>query len=344
MKLETIRVKEAVGKVLSHDITRIVKGEFKGPAFRKGHIVTEGDIPELLRMGKENLYIMTLDPGELHEDQAGIRLGTAVAGDGITWRGPKESRVNLYAGCDGLLKVNVPALEVINEIPNVILGTLPNNSVVKTGDLLAGTKVIPLVVPESTVAGAEEIARDAGWVLRVISFRRYQVGVIITGSEVYQGRIKDGFGTVLRDKVESYGSTLLATEYAPDDAAVIADQIKRLTAEGAGLILVTGGMSVDPDDVTPTGIKLSGAVVEKYGAPTFPGAMFLLSYLGEIPILGVPACGMYFKTTILDLILPRLLAGERVTRKDIVALAHGGLCRGCSECRFPNCTFGKGTN
>jgi molybdopterin biosynthesis enzyme len=215
---------------------------------------------------------------------------------------------------------------------------------VKKGDLLAGTKVIPLVVPESIVARAEQIAREAGWVLKVLPFKHQRVGVIITGSEVYRGRISDSFGTVLRDKVGLYGSTLLGIEYAPDNAAVIAEKIRILIGQEARLILVTGGMSVDPDDVTPSGIKLSGAVVEKYGAPVFPGAMFLLAYLDDIPVLGVPACGMYYKTTILDLILPRLLIGERVTSKDIVALANGGLCRGCADCSFPNCTFGRGAN
>lgn len=344
MKLQTIKTEEAVGKVLSHDITKIVKGECKGAPFKKGHIIREEDIPELLKLGKENVYILDLEPGDVHEDEAGVRLGVAVAGTGVTWSGPKESRVNLFAGQDGLLKINVPALEAINELPDVILSTLPNNTVVHKGELLAGTKVIPLVVSEQTVSMAESICLEAGGVIKVLPFQKLKVGVIITGNEVYKKRIIDNFGPVIAEKVEAFGSTVMGTEYTPDDTEVIAEKIKQMAADGAGIIFVTGGMSVDPDDVTPNAIRLSGAKVEKYGAPALPGAMFMLAYLENVPVLGVPACGMFFKITIVDLILPRLLVGERVTRKDIIALAHGGLCRACPQCRYPNCTFGKGTN
>jgi len=344
MKLQTVRVEEAVGKVLSHDITKVVKGEFKGAPFKKGHIIKKEDVPELLKLGKENVYILDLEPSDVHEDKAGIRLGTAVAGDGVTWSGPKESRVNLYAAFEGLLKINIPALEAINDLPDVILSTLPNNTVVNKGDLLAGTKVIPLVVPEQTVLTAENICRQAGWVIKVLPFQKLKVGVVITGNEVYKKRIRDGFGPVITEKVESFGSTVMGIDYAPDDVEIIAAKINKMAAGGAGIVIVTGGMSVDPDDVTPKAIRLTGATVEKYGAPALPGAMFMLAYLGNIPVMGVPACGMFFKITIVDLLLPRLLAGERVTRKDIVALANGGLCRACPECRYPNCTFGKGTN
>jgi len=342
MKLKIIKAEEAVGKVLSHDITQIVKGEFKGAPFKKGQIIKQEDIPALLKLGKENIYILDLEPGDIHEDDAGVRLGTAFAGDGVTWSGPRESRVNLYAGCDGLLKINVPALEAINELPDVILSTLPDNMTVRKGELLAGTKVIPLVVPEQTVSTAEDICRQAGWIMRVLPFQRFKVGVVITGNEVYKKRIRDDFGPVITEKVESFGSKVMAVEFAPDNAEIIAAKINQMAGDGAGMIIVTGGMSVDPDDVTPNAIRLAGAKVEKYGAPALPGAMFMLAYLGNLPVMGVPACGMFFKITVVDLILPRLLAGERVTRKDIVALAHGGLCRSCIDCRYPNCTFGKG--
>lgn len=344
MRIQTVRVEEAVGKVLSHDITKIVKGESKGASFKKGHIIKIEDIPELLKLGKENIYILDLELTDVHEDNAGIRLGNAVSGIGTTWTGPRESRVNLYAEYEGLLKVNIPALEAVNDLPEVILSTLPNNTAVKKGDLLAGTKVIPLVVPEQTVLTAENICRQAGWVVKVLPFLSQKVGVVITGNEVYKKRVRDGFGPVIKDKVEAYGSSLLGVDFAPDDVEVIASKINKMAEDGADIIIVTGGMSVDPDDVTPKAIRLTGANVEKYGAPALPGAMFMLAYLGDIPIMGVPACGMFFKITIVDLLLPRLLAGERVTRRDIVALAHGGLCKACPECRYPNCTFGKGSN
>lgn len=342
MKLQTIRAEDAVGKVLSHDITKVVKEETKGVAFKKGHIIKEEDVPELLKLGKENIYILDLEPGDVHEDEAGIRLGNSAKGTGVIWRGPKESRVNLFADCDGLLKINVQALEEINDLPDVILSTLPNNTVVKKGEMLAGTKVIPLVVEEKTLAIAANICRQAGGIIKVIPFEKVNVGVVITGSEVYKKRIRDGFGPVITEKVKSFGSTILRIDYAPDDMEIIAEKIKKMADDGAGLIFVTGGMSVDPDDVTPNAIRLSGAKVEKYGAPALPGAMFMLAYLKDIPVMGIPACGMFFNVTVVDLIMPRLLAGERVTRKDIVALAHGGLCRACPECSYPNCTFGKG--
>ncbi len=344
MQLQTIRVEDAIGKILSHDITRIVKDESKGAAFRKGHIIREEDIPVLLGLGKENIYILEMEQDDIHEDEAGVRLGNAVAGDGVFCSEPRESRVNLLAAKAGLLKINIPALEAINDLPDVILSTLPTNMVVREGEMLAGTKVIPLIVPEQTVAAAEDICRQAGWVIKVVPFQKALVGVVITGNEVYKQRIRDGFGPVIREKVEAFGSTILGIEFAPDDREDIAAKIKQMAADGANLIFVTGGMSVDPDDVTPGAIRQTGAEVVKYGAPALPGAMFMLAYLDAVPVLGVPACGMFFKTTVVDLLLPRLLAGEKISRKDIVALAHGGLCRSCSPCNYPNCTFGKGSS
>ncbi|HPF43498.1 MAG TPA: molybdopterin-binding protein [Syntrophomonadaceae bacterium] len=342
MKLQTVEVQNSVGKMICHDITKVTRGEFKDAIFRKGHIVQPDDIPVLLKIGKENLYIMELDSGDIHEDIAGIRLGTAVAGNGIYWRGPKESKVSLYAEYDGLLKINVDALEAINDLPDVILSTLHNNSVVKKDDLLAGTKVIPLVVPEETVAVAENICREAGWVTEVVPFKSLKAGLVITGNEVYKQRIRDGFGPVIKEKMQVFGQDVLRIDYAPDDCEDISSKIKKMVDDGAGLVMVTGGMSVDPDDVTPKAISLTGAEVIRYGAPVMPGAMFMLAYLNNVPVMGVPACGMFFKTTIVDILLPRILVGERLTKRDITLLGHGGLCRGCETCRFPNCTFGIG--
>ncbi len=342
MKLQTVEVQNSVGKMICHDITRVARGEFKDAIFRKGHIVQPDDIPVLLKIGKENLYIMELESDDIHEDIAGIRLGTAVTGNGIYWRGPKESKVSLYAEHDGLLKINVNALEALNDLPDVILSTLHNNSVVKKDDLVAGTKVIPLVVPEETVAAAENICREASWVTKVVPFKSLKAGVVITGSEVYKQRIRDSFGPVIKEKMQAFGQEVLRIDYAPDDCEDITSKIKKMVDDGAGLVIVTGGMSVDPDDVTPKAISLTGAEVIRYGAPVLPGAMFMLAYFKDVPIMGVPACGMFFKTTIVDIILPRLLVGERLTKRDITLLGHGGLCRGCDTCRFPNCTFGVG--
>lgn len=344
MKQQTVKVEDAVGKVLSHDITKIVKGEFKGAPYRKGHVIREEDVPELLKLGKENIYILEFEENDVHEDDAALRLAAAVTSDdSIYWTGPKESRINFFAAFDGLLKVNIPALEAINDVPDVVLSTLTQNVPVKKDEMIAGTKVIPLVVPEGTLLNVENICRQEDWIIKVVPFRKQQVGVVITGSEVYKQRIKDEFKPVITKKMEAFGSSVMAVEYAPDDVDIISGKIRGMVENGADLVIVTGGMSVDPDDVTPRAIQHSGARIEKYGAAAFPGAMFMLAYHGNVPVMGIPACGMFFKITVVDIILPRLLAGERVTRKDIVALAHGGLCRGCKECKYPNCTFGKGS-
>lgn len=341
MKKEIIKTTDAVGKILAHDVTRIVKGEFKGSLFKKGHFIEEADIDKLLDIGKTNIYILALEDGDVHEDEAGVRLGKAITGDGIEWKDPKESRVNLFALHDGLLKVNAPVVDDINDLPNVICATLPNNTVVKKGEMLAGTKVIPLVVKEADILAAEKVCADEKWVLKVQPFLKKKVGVVITGSEVYYNRIPDGFAPVITKKVENYGSEILAIDFAPDDVDLIAQKILEMKEKGADLIFTTGGMSVDPDDMTPTAIAKSGAEVIKYGAAALPGAMFMLAYLGDIPVFGVPACGMFFRITIVDLLLPRVLAGEKITKRDIVLLGHGGLCRQCETCEWPKCTFGK---
>ncbi|HAU32492.1 MAG: Molybdenum cofactor cytidylyltransferase [Desulfotomaculum sp. 46_296] len=340
MQAKTVNLEDAVGRILSHDLTKIVRGKFKGPAFRKGHLICREDIEELLKMGKENVYVLELAEDELHEDDAGIRLGAAAAGAGIKCCQPKESRVSLFAEYAGLLKINLAVLEAVNDLPEVVLSTLPNNTPVIKGEMVAGTKVIPLAVKEDIIISAEKICRESGGILRIAPYQKLKAAVIVTGSEVYSGRIKDEFGPVLKEKIESFGSTVDEIEYAPDNAQEISRLINGAIDRGAEIVLVSGGMSVDPDDVTPLGIRLSGAVIEKYGAPVLPGAMFLLAYKKDAAVLGVPACGMFFRTTVLDIVLPRLFTKEKVKKYDLVALAHGGLCRSCPECRYPRCSFG----
>ncbi len=341
LKKEIIKTEDAVGKILAHDITRIVKGEFKGSVFKKGHIIREEDVDTLLNVGKSNIYVLELSDQEVHEDEAGVRLGEAIKGNGTYAVAPKESRVNIFAEYDGLLKVNKEAVNRINELPYVIVSTLPDNMRVKKGDMLAGTKVIPLVVDAADIEAAEKAASEAGWVLEVKPFQKKKVGCVITGSEVFYNRIPDAFAPVITEKVESYGSEILEITYAPDDLETISQKIIDLKNKGAELIFTTGGMSVDPDDLTPTAIKHAGAEIVKYGAAALPGAMFMMAYLDDIPIMGVPACGMFFRTTVVDLLLPRVLAGEKIEKKDITSLGVGGLCMQCNECVWPKCTFGK---
>ena len=341
MKKEIIRTEDAVGKILAHDITRIVKGEFKGSLFKKGHIIAPEDVDRLLDVGKSNIFVLQLSGSEVHEDEAGIRLGAAISGEGIYTQPPKESRVNLFAEHDGLLKINEEAVQEINDLPLVICATLPSHTPVVKGQMLAGTKVIPLVVDEADIAEAERICSEADWVIEVKPYKKKKVGCVITGSEVFYNRIPDAFAPVITEKVEHYGSEILEITYAPDDLDIISEKILDLKAKGADVIFTTGGMSVDPDDLTPTAIKKAGADIVTYGASALPGAMFMMAYLDDTPILGVPACGMFFRTTVVDLLLPRVFADEKITRRDITSFGVGGLCMQCDVCVWPKCTFGK---
>lgn len=340
--MKKVRVEDAVGHVLCHDITKIVPGEFKGPAFKKGHIIQEEDIPELLKLGKEHLYVWEAKPGTLHENEAALRMARAAAGENIRLTEPGEGKVDLVATRRGLLKVNAPALYRINSIEETMMATLHTNRVVEKNAVVAGTRVIPLVVNEDKIVRVEEICRESGPILSVLPLKPLTVGVVVSGNEVYKGRVQDAFGPVVKQKVETFGCQVIHHVVVPDDTARIAAAAREMLDRKAELVLITGGMSVDPDDLTPAAVKSLGARIVTYGSPVLPGAMFLLAYLGETPIMGLPGCVMYSKTTVFDLVLPRVLAGETLTRNDIAALGHGGLCLGCGECRFPHCPLGKG--
>ncbi|BHH81855.1 molybdopterin-binding protein [Desulforhopalus sp. 52FAK] len=339
--MKAIPVEQSVGTVLCHDITRIVVGESKGPAFRRGHVVTDEDIPTLLDIGKANLYVFDPKDGYVHEDDAAIRLAGAAAGSNLTFTGPTEGKVTLTAAIDGLLSINVPALTDLNCIEDVTFATVHNHQFVKKGRALAGTRVIPLAVPEEILVQAESLCEKVGPVIEIKPLMAARVGVVTTGSEVYSGRIKDGFGPVLQRKFRNLGSTIEDQVFVSDEVEMTVNAIHSFKEQGVDLIAVTGGMSVDPDDQTPTAIRATGADVVSYGAPTYPGAMFMLAYLGGIPVVGLPGCVMYHKASIFDLVIPRILAGEKITRRDIVAFGHGGFCEGCDTCRYPICGFGK---
>lgn len=337
-----VPVDEAVGMILPHDITEIIPGEFKGRAFKKGHVVREQDIERLKRIGKEHLYLLEIKDDEMHENDAAIAMANALAGSGVELEGePSEGKVNLIAGIDGLLKVKHHELTDFNFLGEVMCATLHNNYVVKKGQVLAGTRAIPLVVKKSIVEEAVKIAENAGAILSVKSIRKPKAGIVITGNEVYHGKIKDAFEPVITGKIKNLDGEIAGVHFAPDNAKFIEDKIKELIKAGANLIITTGGMSVDPDDVTRFAIKNLGVDELHYGSPVLPGAMFLVAYIGDIPILGIPACGMYASITVFDLVLPRVLAGEKIGRREIAELGHGGLCLKCKTCQYPVCPFGK---
>jgi molybdenum cofactor synthesis domain-containing protein len=341
--LKIIPLEEAVGTTLAHDITEIRPGVFKGPAFRKGHSVCEEDICHLQRLGKNHLYVIDLAEDEIHEDEAAAMLAGALAGDGITWKNePREGKISLLAETDGLLQVNTATLAAFNLVDEVMCATLHNHTLVTRGELVAATRAIPLIMKRAPIERAAAIARENGPVLAVKPLRHARVGLVITGNEVYHGLIQDRFAPVLAEKITSLGSEVTALDFAPDDADRIAAVIRAHLDRGCDLLLLTGGMSVDPDDVTRHGIRQAGAVEFHYGSAVLPGAMFLVAYLDGVPLLGVPACALHHRVTVLDLVLPRVLAGEQIGKAELAFLGHGGLCRDCPECLYPHCPFGKG--
>ena len=341
--IQVVKIEDAVGYPLAHDITEIRPGEFKGPAFLKGQILRGQDLEHLRRLGKNHLYILKTERGEMHEDEAAVEIASALCGDGVGWSGaPREGKLSLKATRSGLLKVDVEALMRFNLLGDVMCATLHTHSVVHNGQQVAATRAIPLVVPRQTIQAAVAVAQSAAdGVLRVLPMQQTRVGVLITGNEVFYGRIEDKFEPIIRHKIAAFGGTVQQVVFLPDNDQRIAETAVRLVEQGANLLITTGGMSVDPDDRTRHALKKAGARDMVYGSAVLPGAMFMVAYLKGVPVLGIPACGMYASRTILDLVLPRVLAGEKITRNEIAALGHGGLCLKCKTCTFPRCPFGK---
>lgn len=341
--IKKVSFSEAVGMELGHDITEVRPGEFKGAAFRKGHVIQECDCSHFERLGKEHFYQVEVEEDEYHENEAAERMAKALCGPGVSWfEPPYEGKISLRAKGDGLLKVDVERLTRFNTIPEVMCATLHTNLLVRQGDLVGGTRAIPLVVKKAVIDRACRTAGEAGGILSVEPLRRARAGIVITGNEVYKGTIADQFEPILRGKLSALGSEVIHVGLAPDDAVEIAARVRSALDAGADLILTSGGMSVDPDDVTREGVRRAGAEKLIYGSSVLPGAMFMVASIGGVPVLGVPACGLFHKVTALDLILPRVLAGETIREADVAALGHGGLCLNCRECIYPRCAFGKG--
>lgn len=339
---KSVPVEKAVGMVLPHDITEIVKGEKKGAAFKKGHIIRQEDIAHLKRLGKDNIFVLTLEASDMHENEAASILAHALSGRGIEYvDAPDEGKIALKAAIDGLLRINKQSLLHLNMLGEVMCATLHDNTPVKKGETVAATRLIPLITTRKLMAEAEEIALSGPPIIEVLPLRKAKIGLVITGNEVFYGRIADRFEEVLREKAQALGSEILVVRFAPDDNEIIAQELKYCIDQGADLLVTSGGMSVDPDDVTREGISLAGAADAAYGTPVLPGAMFLSGTIDNRPVLGVPACGMFHKITVLDLVLPRILCGEKIGRRELAEMGHGGLCRNCPTCQYPICNFGK---
>lgn len=338
--MKTVPVEEAVGCIICHDMTEIVNG-VRAKGFRRGHVVREEDIEHLLNMGKRHLYVLDPDMGLVHEDDAARRIAVAIAGPGVSFGEPHEGRINFKADWQGLFVINLELLMRLNSIPYVTIATRHSMQEAAAGSTLAGTRVTPLAVPEESLLAVENCVRNAEPLLHVEPFKCCKIGIVTTGSEVHSGRVKDAFGPVLREKFAAWGSQVLSQEIVSDEKDVTARAIQAAIDNGADIVTVSGGMSVDPDDKTPAAIRAVGCEIVTYGAPVFPGAMFMLGYKGNVPVLGLPGCVMYRKASLFDILMPRILAGRRITGHDIRSLAHGGLCDSCPECTYPNCAFGK---
>lgn len=338
--MKLIKTEEAVGHVLCHDMTQIIPGEYKGARFRKGHIVAEEDIPVLLSMGKENLYIFEMDENMLHENDAAEVLCCICKGKNIARSEVKEGKIELTAEIDGLFTLDSDRLYAANSVDDVMIATRKGYTAVHKGDKLAGTRVIPLVIEREKLETAEKAAGKEP-LMNVLPYTLKTAAVITTGSEVFYGRIEDKFTPVLINKLKNYGISI--TEHVKTDDGIenIENAIQSIQGK-TDMILCTGGMSVDPDDNTPGAIKRSGANIVTYGAPVLPGAMFLLGYFDDgTPIMGLPGCVMYAKATIFDLVLPRIAAGVKMKKQDFIAFGEGGLCLSCENCTYPHCAFGK---
>jgi len=337
--MKLIRTEDAAGQVLCHDITQIIPDQYKDARFRKGHVVAPEDIPVLLGMGKEHLYVWEMTPGMLHEDEGAERLLALCANENMERSGVKEGKIELIADCDGLLKINREALLAVNRTPQMMIATIHGDLPVKKGQKLAGTRIIPLVIEQEKM-DAMQAAAGSEPILNVLPMQAKKFAVITTGSEVFKGRIEDKFTPILVGKLAEYGCEMTFHKVCDDDPAGITAAILEAKEAGCELIFTTGGMSVDPDDRTPLAIRNTGADIVTYGAPVLPGAMFLVSYLDGVPVCGLPGCVMYAKRTIFDLLLPRLLADDPITAEDIARLGEGGLCLNCEVCHWPNCGFG----
>jgi hypothetical protein len=340
--MEKVRIEEAVGMVLGHDVTQIIPGQFKGPRFKRGHLIREEDIPEFLKIGKEHVYVMELKAGVIHEDDAALRLGKAFSGENIDLTGPSEGKVTFHSKIKGILKINLPLLHRINLSGNIILSTLHRYTPCTPGMAVGATRIISLIAPEREIEKIENWCKKGGPVIEILPYRKVNIGVVVTGNEFFKGRTEDRFDDRVGNKIIDFGSRVVMKRVVPDDAYQISKALAELKGEPIDIIVVTGGLSVDPDDVTRAGIKKAGTKIIFYGTPILPGAMFLYGQLGEKPVLGLPACVFYHKATLFDIIFPRILAGEVLRKREISLLGHGGFCQDCDPCHFPVCPFGKG--
>lgn len=337
--MKKIRVEDGVGQTLCHDITAMRDG-FKGPAFRRGHVISEEDIEPLLKIGKKHIFIWEDTAGEIHEEDAALRLSAMASSEGTHYEGPSEGKMVMRADTAGMFRVNRALLSKINRIGDITITTLPDHYPVQEGDRLASMRIVPLVTKEEQIVQAEKLCKEER-LLSLLPYQKKKVGIVITGSEIYEGQITDKFEAVARKKLSAFPCEILGATICDDIMEQIVDAARSYLKQGAEILLFSGGMSVDPDDLTPSAIKACGADIVTYGVPSQPGNMTLVSYLKQAALIGVPGAAISLPVTVLDVLLPQLFTGVRITKEDMLALSEGGLCQLCSHCHFPNCTFGR---
>ncbi len=339
--MKLVKTVDAIGQVLCHDITQIIPGKFKGPVFKKGHIVTKEDIPVLLSVGKDQLFVFEFDETMVHENDAAYMLQEMCGSENMIASEPSEGKIELTAAIDGLFLVDEDRLNIVNSFGEMMIATRSSGFLVKKGDKLAGTRIIPLVIKKEKMEKVKRLVGEKP-IMRVVPLQKKTYGLITTGNEVFYGRIQDSFTPILEAKLKALGAEMKEHVILNDDDKKITSAINEMLFHKVDMVLCTGGMSVDPDDKTPLAIKNSGVNIISYGSPVLPGAMFLLSYTSDDrPVLGLPGCIMYAKRTIFDLVMPYLLADVKVDAKLLSSFGNGGLCLNCPTCTFPNCSFGK---
>ena len=337
--MKKVRVEDAVGMTLCHDLTEMRDG-FKGAAFKRGHVITEADIPHMLDIGKRTVFVWEEAAGEIHEEDAALRMAAMAPVSGAHYTGPSEGKVLLIADTEGMFRVDTELLKEINSIGDITISTLPDHYPVKPGMRLASMRIVPLVTKEEQIIRAEALCTGRR-LLNLLPYRPLKTGIIITGSEIYHGRIQDKFEAVARAKLSRYPGAVLGAVICDDDLDMLVDAAQRFLAQGADFLIFSGGMSVDPDDLTPSAIRKLGCDVISHGVPSQPGNMTLIAYLNDVPVMGVPGAAISLPTTIFDVMLPQVFAGEKFTKQDLIRLGNGGLCQLCPACHFPNCTFGR---
>lgn len=340
--MRKVKTEEAVGLTLCHDVTEMRDG-FKGAAFKRGHVIRQEDVEKLLDIGKKHIFIWEENADEIHEEECAAMLSEMLAAEGTHYTPVSEGKVVMIADRKGQFRVDTDNLYKLNSIEDITVTSIPDHYPVNPGDKLASMRIVPLVTKKSNMELAKRLCSEHS-IFELKPYKELNVGVVITGSEVYSGRIIDKFEPVVRSKMDKYPADILGVKICDDDLDMITGAAKELIDKGADLLIFTGGMSVDPDDLTPTAIRSLGAHIVSHGVPAQPGNMTLVAYGEsdkEITMLGVPGAAIKMPATVFDVLLPQIFTGEPITQEDLIRLGDGGLCHNCESCHFPNCTFGR---